>query len=205
MSNYNKMSGEYHLTVSDIKKVHTELRRFLKEEHEEIYHQVIADYNCLGGSSAISKFLKNEYIHDSKKRNYTGREYFERKFYQLSRSSSDIIRHFEGKKPTKSYVIKNYTSKSEFFENEYGCIRFYEDSIRVSVVEGNRAVERFEETPEWIGLVKAFKNLKWSKLDCGGCLWYLDEYMREDDRVESRAVHCFGKVGERIKFRGNRY
>lgn len=191
MSNYSSMRGSYTLTQSDIRKVHTNLRRRWNAHYENLYAQLIAIYDKLGGTKGVTKLLKVKGSCSWQ----TGLE--EQK---IDRVFKDALIKSKGKKPLKKDFVKAKTSSDRYFFDEYGNEVIFDGcAIRVDVDENNHAVEHFEEGFLWNALVSELKSLKWSRKDTGGYLNYIDEYMRDGDEYSTQKVHFFGKIGDKNK------
>jgi hypothetical protein len=184
------MSGEYVLTASDIRKVHTELRRELNVHQERRYEQALAWYEKLGGKKAVTALIKEKTGFGN-----------ETKLCALARQMNipyDIkndIFSFKGNKPTKSGIIKSYTSKSTDFEDDNGAVifDFSTNVIRVHTEDNNHSVDRFCDDILFNALHRLLSSLKWSRKETGGCLYYIDEYMREFDNYSTQPRFCFGR------------
>lgn len=188
MSNYQSMKGQYVLTNSDIKRVHTGLRRKYNAHQEQTYLNLVNVYDSLGGSSGITKLLKDNSFR------------YGFSLTHVDYKTRQILIDLKGKKPLKKDFCRLATSRSDrFYDDDENLVYFDGNTIKVQVNENNRAVDRFLSGFLWSALVSELKSLKWSRKDTGGYLNYIDEYMRDGDEYSTQKVHFFGKLGESIR------
>jgi hypothetical protein len=180
MSNYQSMKGQYLLTSSDIKKVHTGLRRKYNAHQEQTYLNLVNVYESLGGSSGINKLLKDNSFR------------YGFSLTHIDYKTRQILIDLKGKKPLKKDFCQLSTSRSDrFYDDDENLVYFDGNTIKVQVDENNRAVDCFLSGFLWSALVSELKQLKWSRKDTGGCLYYIDEFIRDDDYYATRPVHLF--------------